>query len=111
MAKFVPGKSGNPGGHSKTPPLVRELARQHTKAAIDRLATIMKKGASEQAQIAAASILLDRGWGKPTQPISGDDHAPAIKLDPRAELLDAIASVAAAAAKDSGSQETEAGDS
>ncbi len=111
MAKFSPGQSGNPGGVSKIPPEVRELARKHTKAAIDKLATIMNKGQSEQAQISAASILLDRGWGKPTQPISGDDHAPAIKLDPRAELLNAIASIASSAAKDGGSHETETGDS
>ncbi len=111
MAKFAPGQSGNPGGRFKTPPVVRELARQHTKAAIDKLANIMNEGQSEQAQISAASMLLDRGWGKPTQPISGDADAPAIKLDPRAELLNAIASVATAAAKDGGSQETETGDS
>ena len=99
MAKFAPGQSGNPGGRTKIPPEVRDLARKHTKAAIDTLATIMKGGESEQAKILAANSLLDRGWGKPTQPISGDDAAPAVKIDARAELLNTIASVVAAATK------------
>lgn len=30
------------------------------------------------ARVQAASVLLDRGWGKPTQPLSGDDEAPLI---------------------------------
>ena len=56
---------------------LRELAREHTPAAVAKLAHIMEKGKSEQACIAAASALLDRGWGRPTQPIAGDeDMAP-----------------------------------
>ena len=38
------------------------------------------KGASKQARVNAANALLDRGWGKPTQPLSGDDDAPAIQF-------------------------------
>ena len=29
-------------------------------------------------QVQAAAILLDRGWGKPTQPIGGDPDSPII---------------------------------
>jgi hypothetical protein len=56
------------------------LARQHTPAAIAKLAHIMEKGKSETAVIAAASALLDRGWGRPTQPIAGDEEMPAIGI-------------------------------
>ena len=35
----------------------------------------MTEGKSEAARVAAATALLDRGWGKPTQPIAGDDEA------------------------------------
>ena len=55
---------------------VRELARAHTEAAITKLVQIMEKGESEQAQLGAANSLLDRGWGKPTQPIAGVDEGP-----------------------------------
>jgi hypothetical protein len=39
-----------------------------------------KDNAPESARVAAANSLLDRGWGKATQPISGDDDAPAISI-------------------------------
>lgn len=65
---------------AKTPTEIRSLARKHTEAAINCLAGIMnKESAPEAARISAAAALLDRGWGKPTQPISGDeDGAPLV---------------------------------
>ena len=65
---------------AKTPTDIRSLARSHTEAAINCLAGIMnKEGAPEAARVAAANSLLDRGWGKPTQPVSGDpDGAPLV---------------------------------
>ena len=78
MSKFRPGQSGNPGGRPKGSAEVRELARHHTVAAIEKLVAIMTAGQSEQAQLLAANSLLDRGWGKPTQPIGGDYEAPPV---------------------------------
>jgi len=53
---------------------IRSLARAHTEAAINCLAGIMNKtDAPESARVAAANSLLDRGWGKATQPIGNDD--------------------------------------
>src|SRR5262245_11093397 len=44
---------------------VRSLARDHTKAAIKTLAEIMNdKDCQPITRIAAAKVLLDRGWGK-----------------------------------------------
>jgi hypothetical protein len=66
---------------AKTPAEIRSLARGHTEAAINCLAGIMnKETAPEAARISAATALLDRGWGKPTQPISGDDDGAPIKF-------------------------------
>ncbi|WP_315731628.1 MULTISPECIES: hypothetical protein [unclassified Bradyrhizobium] len=37
--------------------------------------------------MSAASVLLDRGWGKAPQPISGDPEGEAIKLIHRIERV------------------------
>ncbi len=47
------------------PPDLRALAQAYTTEALETLATLMRKGESETAQIAAARELLDRGHGKP----------------------------------------------
>lgn len=39
------------------------------------------------ARVQAAQALLDRGWGKATQPISGDDEGDEIKLVHRIERV------------------------
>lgn len=67
---------------SKTLTQIKSLARAHTDTAINVLAGIMEQpSAPEAARVAAANSLLDRGWGKPTQPIAGDDDHDAIKLE------------------------------
>jgi len=68
---FKPGQSGNPSGRPKSDIRLKELAKEHTEAAI---ATLVKgltfKG--ERSRIAAAEALLDRGWGKASQHIELD---------------------------------------
>jgi hypothetical protein len=61
--------SGNPGGRPREIGHVRDLARQHTEAAIRTLVEIMESGKSDSARAAAASELLSRGWGRPSLPI------------------------------------------
>ena len=68
-AVIRPGQSGNPGGRPKGLIEVVTLARAQTRAAIRPLADIIQDGQSEAAHIAAANALLDRGWGKPREPI------------------------------------------
>jgi hypothetical protein len=61
---------------SKTPTDIRSLARSHTESAIRVLAGIMnKEAAPDSARVAAANSLLDRGWGKPSQPIENGNGA------------------------------------
>ena len=78
--RFAPGASPNPGGRPAALAEVRELARQHTTLAIDTLVKIADRGKTEMAKIAASNALLDRGWGKPTQPISGDADMPPVAM-------------------------------
>lgn len=70
---FAPGQSGNPGGRPKESNKVKELARVHTERAIEVLAESL---ADPKLKVSAAQALLDRGWGKAAQIISGDDDAP-----------------------------------
>jgi hypothetical protein len=69
---FQPGQSGNPSGRPKENAEVKALARQHAAAAIETLAAIMQDSLSPPpARVAAANSLLDRGFGKPVQEVSG----------------------------------------
>lgn len=66
---------------------VCSLARSHTEGAVKVLAMIMhSEDASHTARVAAANSLLDRGWGKPAQTISGDPENP-LSVITRIELV------------------------
>jgi hypothetical protein len=65
---------------AKTPTQIASLARVHTAAAINCLVGIMENGASEPAKVTAAQALLDRGWGKPSQPVDGDGEGGPVQL-------------------------------
>lgn len=95
---WVKGRSGNPGGRPKTIGHVRDLAREHTEMAIRTLVEIAGNGdAPSPARVSAATSLLDRGWGKASQPVGGAEDLPPIKSErelTEAQLI-AIASGAA----------------
>jgi hypothetical protein len=70
---FKKGQSGNPGGRPKVLAQVKELARAHTGEAIETLVSIMTNPKSAPAaRVSAANSLLDRGYGKPPQHITGE---------------------------------------
>jgi hypothetical protein len=67
---WQPGQSGNLAGRPRVIADVRELARQHTQEAVGVLKRIMyDPKAAAAARVSAANAILDRGWGKPRQPI------------------------------------------
>jgi hypothetical protein len=69
--RFQPGNSGNPRGRPKRDLEVAELARDHTEAALATLATIIEDAAAPaSARVAAATAILDRGWGRPPQALN-----------------------------------------
>lgn len=60
---------------------IKSLARAYTEKAIETLGGIMSQpSCPESARVAAAQALLDRGWGKPTQPLSGDEDGAPIAI-------------------------------
>jgi len=68
---FKKGQSGNPGGRPRVLADVQELARQKSPKALDTLEKIMlNEKAPAAARVAAANGLLDRGYGRPTQPVA-----------------------------------------
>lgn len=76
---FAPGQSGNPGGRAKvTLPDGRSLAdvaREHTMDAVSTLVEVMTDAdAPPPARVSAASAILDRGWGRPTQDVDIGDN-------------------------------------
>lgn len=74
---FKKGESGNPGGRPKVAAEVRELARQHTADAIQTLVSIMTNPKSAPAaRVSAATVLLDRGYGKPPQAVELSNETP-----------------------------------
>jgi hypothetical protein len=77
------GQSGNPGGRPRKPATVearqvihdvKEAARALTAKAIATLENVMEKNpkAPPAARVGAATTVLDRGWGRPTQSIEGN---------------------------------------
>lgn len=80
QGRFVKGNPG--GGRPRQNHNVRDLARTFTAEAIATLVSIMKDEDMDAGpRVRAAEALLDRGWGKPSQPIeSGDGNGFSLTL-------------------------------
>lgn len=63
--------SGRKPGKVTAP--LREIARKHAEKAVKALVDILDdEDAPAAARVSAANSILDRGYGKPSQPIDGD---------------------------------------
>lgn len=82
--------AGRPAGvqNKATRPL-KELAREHTDAALNTLVSILAggEGVPAAAQVAAAKELLDRGYGKASTVIAGDEEGGPLAVVNRIELV------------------------
>ena len=79
---FEKGKSGNPGGRPREVAEVRELAKNHGPAAIQRLVTLMSSD-NERTAVAACEAILNRGYGRPAQSVTvaGEEDGPPVQLE------------------------------
>ena len=79
---FEKGKSGNPGGRPREVAEVRELAKKHGSAAIQRLVTLMSSD-NERTAVAACEAILNRGYGRPAQSVTvaGEEDGPPVQLE------------------------------
>ena len=80
------GAGRKPGVPNKQTVEIRTIAMQYGPAAIAALATMAglapgTPAESEPARIAALKEVLDRAYGRATQPVSGDASAPAVAVE------------------------------
>jgi hypothetical protein len=66
---------------------IRSLARSHTRTALSVLVKVMRsEDATPAARVSAANAILDRGWGKATQPVGSSEDG-AVQLIHRIERI------------------------
>lgn len=74
------GKGRPKGSPNKATADIKALARVHAPVAMKELARIAAKSESDAARVAAIKELFDRGFGKATQPLSGDPDMPPLNI-------------------------------
>ena len=84
--KFGGRKAGTPNKATKD---IKEIARAHGPEVIEGFWRLFKEADSDSARIAAGKEILDRAYGRPTQPIAGDDDMPAIRAALRVAFIGA----------------------
>ena len=55
---------------------IKSFAQKYGEEAINGLVKIMRSSESDQAKVSAAREILDRAYGKASQPLSGDAENP-----------------------------------
>ena len=75
--KFAKGNCANPGGRPKLPEELKQLCRAKAEEAINVAAELLNDTQQPgTVRLKAAEILLDRGYGKAPQALTGEDGAP-----------------------------------
>src|SRR5690348_1570993 len=93
---WAKGQSGNPGGYPKELGEVTKLARNAAPEVIARLKEIALTSKNQVAAIKAGEVLLDRGFGRPIQPVdTGASLNDLLSLDEQRALAEALRQVVA----------------
>lgn len=66
------GYTGNPGGRPKMPTELKEAFQKLGPEALKTLTDVMRNSDQDAVRVKAAEVILDRGYGKASQPIEGD---------------------------------------
>jgi hypothetical protein len=77
--KWQPGQSGNPGGRPKVPEDLKKSCRRLSMRGmkvLEEIITSKSATTKDSDRIAAVRLVMEYGFGKPTQPIEGKDGAP-----------------------------------
>jgi hypothetical protein len=74
------------GTPNKSTAEIKELAQSYAPEALQELARLASHAKAEQARVSAIALILDRAYGKPTQPIGGDEESP-LRLIARIERV------------------------
>lgn len=88
--KFQKGVSGNPAGRPKKTQEEYNLeaaCRARAPDALNVLLAIMEGSDNERNKILAAQAILDRGYGKPRQAVTGPDNEPLVEMPTRIVLV------------------------
>ena len=104
--RWVKGQSGNPGGRPKMPEDLKRAMQGLAENAIKVLREAMESD-DLRARIMAASHVLDRGYGKPTQAVdltaktdTSGAHLEALKALMKGRRGDEVAAVASASVEE-----------
>lgn len=69
-----------PGTPNKATASIRDIAREYTDTAVKALVDVLEDESQPgSARVSAASAILDRGYGKPSTVLAGDEDGGAIK--------------------------------
>ena len=77
--RFAPGVSGNPRGRPKLPAEIKEMFQAKGPEALAVLARCLESS-DDRIAIAAATAILDRGYGRPSQTIDASISEESVRL-------------------------------
>lgn len=75
-----PGAGRPKGSPDKVTRTLKELAREYTAEALEALVAVLKSSDSDAARVSAANAILDRGYGKPSTVLAGDEDGGAVRM-------------------------------
>lgn len=74
--------AGRPkGATTEAKKALRDLCREHVEEAVSELVRLAKHAESEPARVSAIKEILDRGYGKAPQPMTGEEGEGPMRME------------------------------